>query len=259
MCSAARCLELDLPDTGRWLWSYYASRVPGARTRSAGSTHIKVRDPAGKQRRLIIRNNGHDWDVVDEIFVQQTYPVELGGVRRVLDLGGNIGLAALWFAWRFPNSQICTVEPIPDNVCVLKRNIELNRAPVRLVAGAVGPSDGKARIALSADPRQHSIRTAAAGAENMIEVDMFSVPSLMALMGWREIDLLKIDIEGGERAVLGGRPPWLTKVRCIIGEGHFGAGYGIGACRQDLEPMGFRVEQIEENGGAMVFLARRAD
>jgi hypothetical protein len=92
-----------------------------------------------------------------------------------------------------------------------------------------------------------------------IEVDVVSVPSLMALMGWEDIDLLKIDIEGGEKEVLAGNPAWLRKVRCIVGEGHLGVGYGVDACRRDLEPMGFRVEPVVENDGAWAFLARRSE
>jgi FkbM family methyltransferase len=220
---------------------------------------IEVRDRAGNRHELIIRNNGYDWDVVQEILVHRIYAVDLAGVRHILDLGGNIGIATLWFAWSFPDAQICTVEPVPGNLSVLERNVQLNRAAVRVVAAAVGPADGTARFALSADPRQNSLNTAAPGLAKTIDVDVVSVPSLMALMGWDDIDLLKIDIEGGEKEVLAGNPAWLRKVRCIVGEGHFGVGYDIDACRRDLEPMGFRVESIVENDGAWAFLARRPD
>ncbi len=259
MYSYARLLHLDLPDTGRWLWSYYASRLPGARVDSAESTQIAVRDEAGKERRLIIRKNGYDWTIVHEIFVRHIYRVNVPDARHILDLGGNVGLATLWFAWSYPGGQICTVEPIPDNLCVLRRNIQLNRATATVVAAAVGPSDGKAHFTLSEDPRQHSTSIAVLRTDKVVEVDVLSVPSLMALMGWEDIDLLNIDIEGAEKEVLGGRPSWLMKVRCIIGEGHVGVGYTIEACRTDLEPMGFRVEQIESSDGAIIFLARRPD
>jgi FkbM family methyltransferase len=259
MWTAARALGLDLPDTWRWLRSYYANRLPGAGLRDAGSTRIKVRDRAGNRHELIIRNNGCDWDVVQEILVQRIYAVELARVRHILDLGGNIGMATVWFAWSFPEAQICTVEPFPGNLSVLERNVQLNCKAVRVVAAAVGGADGKARFALSADPRQNSLSTAAPGLAKTIEVDVVSVPSLMALMGWEDIDLLKIDIEGGEKEVLAGNPAWLRKVRCIVGEGHLGVGYGVDACRRDLEPMGFRVEPVVENDGAWAFLARRSE
>jgi FkbM family methyltransferase len=231
--------------------------MPGGRAHEAKGTQIAVRD-GGEAHRLIIRNNGYDWTVACEIFVRRIYRLDMTGTARILDLGGNIGLATLWFAWSFPGAQICAVEPIPDNLSVLKRNIELNGATATVVEAAVGPADGKARFALSLDPTQHSA-SAAGSTGRTVEVDVLSVPSLMALMGWEDVDLLKIDIEGGEKEVLGGRPSWLRKVRCIIGEGHFGVGYTIDVCRRDLEPMGFRVEQVAKSDGAMIFLARRPD
>jgi len=125
----------------------------------------------------------------------------------------------------------------------------------------VGEKDGSARFIISRDPRQDSCEATGFAVTRpgvRIEVDQYSVPSLMKLMRWEEIDLLKIDIEGSEVGVLGGRPEWLRKVRAIVGEGHEGVGYSIEACRKDLEPMGFEVQLLEKReGAAMVFFARR--
>jgi FkbM family methyltransferase len=259
---SAKTLGLNLPDTCRWFWSYYASRLPGAGSRATSCVEIDVRTGASNALRLRIRNNGFDYDVVEEIFARNAYKMDLENVSRVLDLGGNIGLASLFFARSYPGAQICTVEPIPGNLAILESNLKLNHVPGRVVPGAVGERDGKIRFVLSQDPTQHSSEaTGIVGMAtgNGIEVDMVSVPSLMKLMGWAEIDLLKIDIEGGETAVLGGRPDWLKKVRVIIGEGHVGVGYTIEACRTDLEPMGFQVRLLDQRPGAMLFLAHRHD
>jgi FkbM family methyltransferase len=261
MRASARGLQFSSADTIRWLWSYYGSRLPGLRwlENTRHCVQIAVPDEAGKKRGLFIRNNGFDWDVVDELFLRHMYRVDLAGVTRILDLGGNIGLATVAFAWDHPQAEICTVEPIPDNLAVLRRNLELNRVPGRVVAGAVGPQDGQTRFTLSVDPRQHSASMATRPTGKTLDVQVFSIPTLMSMMGWQQIDLLKIDVEGAEREVLGGQPSWLKSVRCLIGEGHFEVGYTIEACRKDLEPLGFDVREIERNEGAMVFLARRPD
>jgi FkbM family methyltransferase len=258
MYSSAKALHLSGPDTGRWLWSYYASRLPGGRDQIHQCQRITLRDEDGNNRSLLIRNNGFDWTVVDEIFTHRIYRTDLADVKRILDLGGNIGLASLSFAWKYPGAQICVVEPMPENLAVLRQNIDLNRAPVRVVAGAVGVKDGKAHIAVSHDPRQHSVNAGASAPGAAVDVDMLTVPSLMKLMGWDGIDVLKIDIEGAEREILGGQPAWLKNVRCIVGEGHYGVGYMIDACRRDLVPLGFEVEEVDRReGAAMVFVARR--
>lgn len=259
MRQSAKALGLGLGDTRRWLWSYYASRFPGAQVHDVRPVQITIGDGVGKGHSLFIRNNGYDWDVVDEIFVRHAYRVDVPCVSRILDLGGNIGVATLWFAWNFPGGKICTVEPIPDNLSVLRRNIQVNGAPAKVVAAAAGAEDGKTRFAMSEDPRQHSTSIDVLRTERTVEVDVLSVPTLLTLMGWKDVDLLKIDVEGAEREILGGRPEWLRKVRCILGEGHVGVGYTIDACRRDLEPMGFRVQELDRNEGAILFLARRPD
>ena len=240
MWSSARALQLSLPDTGRWLWSYYASRLPGARVSDTRCVQVAVRDRAGRKHPLLIRRNGYDWAVMQEIFVDQVYRVDLTNVKHILDLGGNIGLAALSFAWNFPDAQICTVEPMPENLAILRRNVELNRAPVQIVAAAVGTENGQARFSVSEDPRRHSASVAVPTTDRLVDVNVLSVPSLMKLMDWEDIDLLKIDIEGGEKDLLSGQPSWLKNVRCIIGEGHAGVGYTIEVCRENLEPLAFK-------------------
>jgi FkbM family methyltransferase len=252
----AKTLGLNLPDTFRWFWSYYASRLPGAGSRATSCVEIGI--PA-MALRLRIRNNGFDYDVVEEIFAQNAYKIALDNVKRVLDLGGNIGLASLFFARSYPGAQICTVEPIPGNLTILESNLELNHISAQVVPAAAGERDGKMRFVITQDPRQYSSEIKAPPTGSSIEVDMVSVPTLMKLMGWAEIDLLKIDIEGGETAVLGGRPDWLKKVRTIIGEGHVGVGYTIEACRADLEPLGFQVKLLQQRTGAILFVAQRPD
>lgn len=262
MYRSSQALGLGFRDTGRWLWSYYSSRLPNADSRLSHELKIAIRDGDGRSQRLTIRTNGFDWMVVEEVFLRKVYEVKLKNVDRILDLGGNIGLATLYFARLHPHAQICTVEPIAENVTILKKNVRLNRSSVRVVTAAVGAQDGKAKFALSADPRQHSVippETKAQDGQRIVEIDVLSVPSLMRLMGWGEFDLLKIDIEGSEKEVLANRPSWLKNVRAIIGEGHLGVNYRFEEARRDLEPMGFEVEKINENSDAVLFYAKRRE
>jgi FkbM family methyltransferase len=260
MVSSARTLGLGPGDTRRWLWSYYASRLSNGRARANELVQLLLGKGVGKGLRLTIRTNGWDFRILEEIFAEGSYSVELDNVEHVLDLGGNIGLAALFFSLKYPGAQVCTVEPIPDNLALLDRNIEVNRSKIEVVRAGIGTRDEKARFKISEDTAGHwreGVTMSVLPTGEYVEVDILSMPSLMEKIGWRNIDLLKIDIEGSEAEVLGGRPAWLNQVRCIIGEGHFGVGYTIEVCRRDLEPMGFEVEQLQRNEFAMVFLARR--
>jgi hypothetical protein len=113
---------------------------------------------------------------------------------------------------------------------------------------------------LSLDPRQNtalqSDYTPPRSGE-IVSVEIRSVPSLLAELDWTELDLMKIDIEGGEKEVLGGRPEWLSCVKAILGEGHLGNGYTIERARSDLVPLGFTVELLNQRKGSFLFLATR--
>ncbi len=90
----------------------------------------------------------------------------------------------------------------------------------------------------------------------IITVPMISVPTIMRALGWDRINLLKLDIEGGERQLLAGRPAWLAQVDEINGEGHCGyeGNYSFEVMAEQLRPFGFRVRLLEDRRG-FVFVA----
>ena len=49
--------------------------------------------------------------------------VRRGDVPVILHAGGNIGLAAIWFARAFPKSVVISVEPERRNFALLTRNV----------------------------------------------------------------------------------------------------------------------------------------
>jgi hypothetical protein len=64
----------------------------------------------------------------------------------------------------------------------------------------------------------------------------------MREMEWEHIDLLKIDIEGAEKHVLGENNSWLQDVRMITGETHINNGYQYSQMERDLNMFGFELE-----------------
>ena len=254
-----RNLGLTPIDAAKFLWSYYGSRLPGALSRREQLVHVNIHN--GKEAlQLAIRINGYDYDVVDEIFARRCYDVGLSDVKTILDLGANIGLAAAFFSRKYPGCVVACVEPVPKNLAVLHRNIALNSLPVQMFPVAVGASNGRTEMELSLDPRQstalQSDHTPPLSGE-IISVEIRSVPSLLTELGWAKLDLMKIDIEGGEKHVLGGRPVWLSCVNAILGEGHLGNGYTIERARSDLVPLGFTVDLLDQRRGSFLFLATR--
>lgn len=166
----------------------------------------------------------------------------------------------MFFSRFYPACTVACVEPVPNNINLLRMNLEINHLSVRVFPSAVGAIDGNAMMNVSPDPRSNSILrnpNTASMLEQMVPVKVLSVPSLLSALNWSKVDLIKIDIEGGEVEVLGGRPDWLNRVGAILGEGHHGSGYTIASARSDLEPFGFTVNLIEQRQGSFLFFAKR--
>jgi FkbM family methyltransferase len=258
LLAASGRLRLGVADTFRFLWSYYGCKLPGAAARASVPIEITLGSEA-RPVRLAIRPNGFDYDVVEELFARRVYDVGLTGVRSVLDLGANIGVASAFFGTLFPEARFACVEPVPDNVSLLHRNAALNHLSVEIFAAAAGAADGQIEMEISSDPRQSAAMekhfTPLSG--QRVTVPLLSVPTILKKLGWSAVDLLKVDIEGGEVQLFAGNPPWLAAVGAIIGEGHLGFGYDIDRAHADLAPAGFRVTLLEQRAGSFLFLAIR--
>ena len=183
----------------------------------AGSrgTHVYRLRENGLQ--VAIRHRTGDVVTLGEVFHEHDYrpppavAQQLTDVARIVDLGANIGLFGAFAAARWPHAEIVAFEPDPHNADVHARTIALNGLQARwsLTRAAAGVRDGRAaflagEIALSrlADERDASSTptTPTAGGTptaSSIEVPIHDVLALLA-----GADLVKMDIEGGEWAIL---------------------------------------------------------
>jgi FkbM family methyltransferase len=247
-------LGLNPLDRAKYLLSWgLSSRHPFLS--KMAPAHFIVHLPCGI--RAAIRPNGVDGKTVSEIFDGRLYDISAVEVKRVLDLGANIGAATMFFASRFPEAEFACVEPSPSNQLVLRESIRLNLIRATVFAGAVGIEAGEADLHLGGDPDMFSL-TPAIASEKTIRIRQFTVPDLLTALGWEKIDVLKIDIEGYEKILLNRNNAWLGRVRLIIGEAHGHVDYGIEEVRADLAPFGFNVKlkSYDEKHRLTIFEAR---
>ncbi|HEX6930753.1 MAG TPA: FkbM family methyltransferase [Streptosporangiaceae bacterium] len=128
----------------------------------------------------------------------------------IVDVGASIGLYSCIAADRAAvSATIVAFEPVPENVRYLRRNLEENERTARVLVEeqAVGQASGKIHIYLaegstsahspSAKNAHNSTTSLAAPA---VSIDGYVRQSLRN----RPIDLLKVDVEGYECAVLRG-------------------------------------------------------
>src|ERR1700676_2223382 len=183
-------LGLNLLDRAKYAFSWYLSSRHALLAMIAPA-HFIVHLPRGI--RVPIRPNGVDYKTLADIFERHSYDLSAVGIKRVLDLGANIGAATLFLASRFPEAEFACVEPSPDNRVVLREAIMLNRIRATVFEGAVGTDAGEADLHLGCSADMFSL-TPAKGSAQKLRVRQFAVPDLLAALGWDEIDLLKVDI-----------------------------------------------------------------
>ncbi|MGA8669358.1 MAG: FkbM family methyltransferase [Terracidiphilus sp.] len=182
----------------------------------------------------------HDYYTAKEIFFDRIYDCELdpGSVLRIVDLGGNVGYSCLFWCRKYPNARVLTLEPHPTHCRLLewhvKKNGYANR--VKLVAAAAGVRDGIANLT-DEDDGAAIVKDMLAGSIAVRLVDVFqAVPA-------GPIDLLKMDIEGSEYAIL--EDPRFealaARTRCVLLEWHVRGDKGEALCRDRLTSLGFKV------------------
>jgi FkbM family methyltransferase len=143
----------------------------------------------------------------------------LGNVKAIIDGGSYVGISALGLANMFPESRIIAIEPDPENYDLLVRNtVETpNIVPINgaLVAesGCVAlfdPENGEWAFSTVSD----------IGGVKRAEARGFSVPDIMKEFKLDRIDLLKLDVEGAEKAILEDSNDWIDSVTVIYAELH---------------------------------------
>jgi FkbM family methyltransferase len=164
---------------------------------------------------LTYRLNRGDIQSFREVWLDDSYllPFSLEP-RTLVDLGANIGLTSLWLAKRYHVERVIAVEASPDNARLVRKNLEQNGIATEVIAAAVGPRDGTVRFNLHKNSNQGRIHP------DGTEVPMVSMPTVLARVPNRPVDLLKMDIEGGEQALLDGDLAWLNSISAIIAEFH---------------------------------------
>ena len=131
----------------------------------------------------------------------------------VFDVGANIGLSALEFARAAgPQGQIIAFEPHPDTANRLRGNLAQNAVTtVTIIQAAVGAKPGQVTFHESAHPTLSSASVIPPDFVRSFEVPVTTVDIAWAEAGKPLVCAFKIDVEGGELAVLHGAGELLAR------------------------------------------------
>jgi FkbM family methyltransferase len=173
----------------------------------------------------------------------------------VIDLGANRGLFSVWAA--LTGARVIAVEAQQGFAAEIDSLADHNGVGDLItietaVASGVGVSGSAVGLIADDDVWATASHGTAARPADV------SVPGLMSAYGVDRIDMLKMDIEGGEFAVLaeGEDLGWLQHVRQLALEVHVGSG-DVPAMIQRLRDHGFVVD-LRDNDGNQVAVSSKA-
>jgi FkbM family methyltransferase len=170
----------------------------------------------------------------------------------VLDVGASLGLHTCFPAKKLESGVVVAVEPNPNNVEVLRKNISLNgKNNVILKKCALSNSEGKITVA--------SKSSSSTSEESKIQVDSVVGDSLLSRMEISVPNIVKIDVEGAEGLVIDGLRNALNSEKCrlLYCEIHLPRGistsinhYGISydEILDRVRSYGFKVAKLEDRG-----------
>ena len=141
----------------------YSDKLPATLKPREWTIRFRYPDPIGRVRLHLRSNNGADAFVHSEVFEHQYYRLPLRfAPATILDLGANIGLSTIYFARRYPGSRLACVEPVPENVRLLIRNLKDNAVEAEVIAAAIDAKDGVVAMERGAADYGHKIAAASA-------------------------------------------------------------------------------------------------
>lgn len=196
----------------------------------------------------VVFQHGRDLEALFEIFERGEYdpPSALAGrlrpdrVQSVLDVGANVGMFSAWATGAFPGARITAFEPSSESI-PLYRSWASGQPHATLIEACAAPADGHLHFqeGYAAGSRQ------VADGEISVEVDAVDVLPHLA-----EADFAKIDIEGGEWAILSDpRMSDLSRLTLVM-EYHRHLAPSLpaaDAARALLEQAGFSVGHVTPN------------
>jgi FkbM family methyltransferase len=180
------------------------------------STRFAVRELSGRRSthlyrirrtrlRAEIEHGTPDVHALDQAFYQHAHEPPssvaaaldgLGRPLRALDLGAHVGMWGLWLNERFPVERIVALEPDPRNVARHRRQIEVNGlgSSWEVIHAAAVTAEGTVSFTVGRGTNGQVTDGPQDGAASVPGHDAFALVD--------GLDLLKIDIEGGEWAIL---------------------------------------------------------
>ncbi len=148
------------------------------------------------------------------------YGMALQDNWTIIDVGAGLGDFTTYAARRSPHGRVVAFEPFPESFALLRHNLQMN-GMYHVEAQDCAVADAAGRLLLNVDSKHATQHTVTAPGTRMIEVQSITLAEVFEAYGLEHCDFLKMDIEGGEYAILRGvEADLLKRVQRIALEYH---------------------------------------
>lgn len=140
--------------------------------------------------------------------------------ETALDVGANCGIFAYFLLARFPNCRIACIEPSEKLHAAIKANTRASQR-VSIHAIAISDTDGVTEFHVNPESEQTNAISHESVAQGNVESMRGNIAKIQVACNtldtfaaeWASIDVLKVDIQGGETALLRGAKHTLEKTK----------------------------------------------
>ena len=192
--------------------------------------------PKGLSASFLLRTDTADENTITATYTEDEYGFQNfppGPGEGMIDAGGYVGSSAILYAQLYPQCPVVCVEPLPENIEIIKKNIERNglKDRITLIEGALwGTSEGKTKIFYRDQSEVGKVHKFVGSAikqyhetvsEDGFEAQNVSLIDCMVRLGVPRVRVLKMDVEGAEyEAFKGLTEEWQKGIQTIVGEYH---------------------------------------
>ena len=147
-----------------------------------------------------------DFSSFYQVFVERSYPNLIKKIKQgdnVVDAGANIGIFTVIASTLVgTDGRVIAIEPDPENICTLKRNVELNKLTnVEVLTKALYKESGK-RIKFNQNGTMSKIISGEMKTDSAnIDVETITFDDIISKRKIKP-NILKMDIEGAEKFAL---------------------------------------------------------
>lgn len=167
---------------------------------------------------FFVRLRTSDAEVYEEVIVgkEYDYPATFPP-RTIVDVGANCGMTSIFYANRYPDARVISVEAEASNYGALLRNTRAypNIAPIQ---AALWNTDGQVEV-FPPWPRWTGWGKWGFRVREGSGCRALTLPTLMREVGIDTVDILKIDVEGAEREIFS-KCDWMDRVKLLAIELH---------------------------------------